>query len=127
MPTPSRLHFTERPNQHTPHRDRFRTLIVRTAAGAAVFAYSGCRAGPKNCRERPRSRADLCKHVNLLDSLLDAIVRLDGDAVVEAGNVFTLELGVPTSAGLVGLEEDVLVTAAGCEFLSTRQRELVLI
>ena len=27
-------------------------------------------------------RADLCKHVNLLDSLLDAIVRLDGDALV---------------------------------------------
>jgi twitching motility protein PilT len=26
--------------------------------------------------------ADLCKHVNLLDSLLDAIVRLDGDALV---------------------------------------------
>src|SRR5829696_10332542 len=27
-------------------------------------------------------RAALCKHVNLLDSLLDAIVRLDGDALV---------------------------------------------
>jgi Xaa-Pro aminopeptidase len=49
------------------------------------------------------------------------------EAAVEAGNVFTLELGVPTSAGLVGLEEDVLVTAAGCEFLSTRQRDLVLV
>jgi hypothetical protein len=33
--------------------------------------------------------------------------------VVEAGNLFTLELGVPTSAGLVGLEEDVLVTVTG--------------
>ena len=32
------------------------------------------------------------------------------EAVVEAGNVFTLELGVPTGAGLVGLEEDVLAT-----------------
>lgn len=49
------------------------------------------------------------------------------EAVVEAGGVFTLELGVPTGAGLVGLEEDVLVTAAGCEFLSVRQRELVLV
>lgn len=49
------------------------------------------------------------------------------EAVVEAANVFTLELGVPTSAGLVGLEEDVLVTAAGCEFLSSRQREIVLV
>jgi Xaa-Pro aminopeptidase len=49
------------------------------------------------------------------------------EAVVEAGNVFTLELGVPTAAGLVGLEEDVLVTATGCTFLSSQQRELVLV
>jgi Xaa-Pro aminopeptidase len=49
------------------------------------------------------------------------------EAAVEAGNVFTLELGVPTPAGVVGLEEDVLVTATGCEFLSSRQRELVLV
>jgi Xaa-Pro aminopeptidase len=49
------------------------------------------------------------------------------DAVVEAGNVFTLELGVPTAAGDIGLEEDVLVTAEGCEFLSSRQRELFLV
>jgi Xaa-Pro aminopeptidase len=49
------------------------------------------------------------------------------EAVVEAGNVFTLELGVPTSAGLVGLEEDVLVTAVGCEFLSSAQRDLILV
>jgi len=53
--------------------------------------------------------------------------RAEAEAVVEAGNVFTLELGVTTSAGLVGLEEDVLVTAAGCEFLSSRQRELILV
>jgi Xaa-Pro aminopeptidase len=43
------------------------------------------------------------------------------DGVVEAGNVFTLELGVMTEAGFVGLEEDVLVTADGCEFLSAPQ------
>ena len=49
------------------------------------------------------------------------------EAAVEAGNVFTLELGVPTGAGIVGLEEDVLVTATGCEFLSSRQRELILV
>jgi Xaa-Pro aminopeptidase len=49
------------------------------------------------------------------------------EAVVEVGNVFTLELGVPTTAGLIGLEEDVLVTAAGCEFLSSRQRALILV
>jgi Xaa-Pro aminopeptidase len=49
------------------------------------------------------------------------------EAVVEPGNVFTLELGVPTAAGLVGLEEDVLVTTAGCEFLSSQQRTVMLI
>jgi Xaa-Pro aminopeptidase len=49
------------------------------------------------------------------------------EGMVEAGNVFTLELGVPTEAGFVGLEEDVLVTATGCEFLSSRQRDLMLV
>jgi Xaa-Pro aminopeptidase len=49
------------------------------------------------------------------------------EAVVEAGNVFTLELGVATAAGQVGLEEDVLVTERGVEFLSSPQRELILV
>jgi Xaa-Pro aminopeptidase len=49
------------------------------------------------------------------------------DGAVEAGNVFTLELGVMTEAGFVGLEEDVLVTADGCEFLSKPQREAIMV
>jgi Xaa-Pro aminopeptidase len=49
------------------------------------------------------------------------------DGIVEAGNVFTLELGVTTEAGYVGLEEDVLVTEDGCVFLSSFQRELMVI
>lgn len=49
------------------------------------------------------------------------------DGRVEAGNVFTLELGLDTPAGYVGLEEDVLVTDSGCEFLSPPQRELMLL
>lgn len=49
------------------------------------------------------------------------------DTVIEAGNVFTLELGILTAAGLVGLEEDVLVTPEGCAFLSTQQRALILV
>jgi Xaa-Pro aminopeptidase len=45
--------------------------------------------------------------------------------VVEEGNVFTLELGVSVPGrGYIGLEEDVLVTATGCEYLSTPQTEL---
>jgi Xaa-Pro aminopeptidase len=47
------------------------------------------------------------------------------NGMVEAGNVFTLELHVPTAAyGQVSLEEDVLVTETGCEFLSHPQRAL---
>jgi len=42
---------------------------------------------------------------------------------VEAGNVFTLELEIFTSAGMIGIEEDVLVTEDGCVFLSELQRE----
>jgi Xaa-Pro aminopeptidase len=49
------------------------------------------------------------------------------EGIVEAGNVFTLELGVQTEAGYIGLEEDVLVTEDGCVFLSSFQRELMVI
>jgi Xaa-Pro aminopeptidase len=49
------------------------------------------------------------------------------EGVVEAGNIFTLELGVMTAAGFVGLEEDVLVTESGCAFLSSFPRELIVV
>lgn len=47
---------------------------------------------------------------------------------VEVGNVFTLELGtfVP-GRGYIGLEEDVVVTPAGLEWLSKPQRKLWLV
>jgi Xaa-Pro aminopeptidase len=45
--------------------------------------------------------------------------------IVEEGNVFTVEYGTPVPGrGYVGLEEDVVVTADGVEWLSTPQREL---
>jgi len=47
---------------------------------------------------------------------------------VEQGNVFTLEYGAPVPGrGYVGLEEDVLVTSDGIEWLSTPQRDLWLV
>jgi Xaa-Pro aminopeptidase len=49
------------------------------------------------------------------------------ERAVESGNVFTLELGVPTAAGFIGLEEDVVVTAQGCVFLSSFPREPILV
>ena len=48
--------------------------------------------------------------------------------IVEEGNVFTLEFGTAVpDRGYIGLEEDVLVTADGIEWLSTPQRELWLV
>ncbi len=46
--------------------------------------------------------------------------------IVEQGNVFTIEPNAATpNYGRVSLEEDVLVTADGCQYLSTPQRELI--
>jgi Xaa-Pro aminopeptidase len=54
-----------------------------------------------------------------------------GDAplgTVEEGNVYTLEFGAPVpDRGYIGLEEDVLVTKNGVEWLSTPQRDLWLV
>jgi len=48
--------------------------------------------------------------------------------VVETGNVFTLELGAAVPGrGYIGLEEDVLVTEDGIEWLSKPQREIWLV
>ncbi|MFW9959700.1 MAG: M24 family metallopeptidase [Candidatus Thorarchaeota archaeon] len=47
---------------------------------------------------------------------------------IETGNVFTLELYVTTkSYGQVSLEEDILVTKTGCEFLTRPQQKLICI
>jgi Xaa-Pro aminopeptidase len=47
---------------------------------------------------------------------------------VEKGNVFTLEPSILVpDYGLIALEEDVLVTADGCEFLSKPQRTLTVL
>ncbi len=47
---------------------------------------------------------------------------------VEVGNVFTLELGVEVpNIGYVGLEEDVLVTENGVEWLAPPQTELMVV
>jgi Xaa-Pro aminopeptidase len=48
--------------------------------------------------------------------------------LVEVGNVFTLEYGTAVPGrGYIGLEEDVVVTSDGIEWLSTPQRELWLV
>ena len=49
------------------------------------------------------------------------------DTPLEEGNIFTLELGVPTSHGWVGLEEMVCVSSTGSEFLVPMQAEIYLL
>lgn len=45
---------------------------------------------------------------------------------VEEGNIFTLELNVKTKHyGYVSLEEDIVVTKNGCEFLTPRQEKFI--
>lgn len=46
---------------------------------------------------------------------------------VEEGTVFTLELGVMTERGYVSQEDEVLVTAEGCEWFSQPQQDIYLI
>jgi Xaa-Pro aminopeptidase len=46
---------------------------------------------------------------------------------MEAGMVFTLEPGIATSRGYVGIEEMVYVTETGTEFLSSPQQEIYLL
>lgn len=47
--------------------------------------------------------------------------------VVEPDMVFTLELGVATPYGYIGIEEEAIVTADGSRFLSPPQTELILV
>lgn len=47
--------------------------------------------------------------------------------IVEADEIYTIELGVETAAGYLGLEEDVLVTADGIEWLAPPQTKLYTI
>lgn len=47
---------------------------------------------------------------------------------IEVGNIFTLELYVTTdNFGQVSLEEDIVITKSGCDFLSRPQQELICI
>ncbi|MPN01665.1 Aminopeptidase YpdF [bioreactor metagenome] len=49
------------------------------------------------------------------------------DTPLDAGNVFTIEPGISIPEGRIGIEEDVVITAAGCEWLTAPQQELILI
>ena len=71
------------------------------------------------------------RHAHDGGSLLGPRWERYGDTVelpVEVGNIFTLELYVTTeNYGQVSLEEDILITRNGCEFLSHPQKKLICI
>lgn len=46
---------------------------------------------------------------------------------IQPGSVYTLELGVATERGYIGLEDEVLVTATSAEYLTPPQRTLICV
>ena len=46
--------------------------------------------------------------------------------MIQTRQIFTLEPAVRTEAGHVGLEEDVVVTERGCEFLSFPRQPILV-
>ena len=139
-----RTWYVRRPGESAPPADverAFRTVVRAIDAGAATLRPGLCGFEVDAAARQVVVEAGYPEFKHGLGHGLGRAVHDGGtmlgprwpcygrntEAVVEAGNVFTLELGVPTSCGLIGLEEDVLVTAAGCAFLSSRQRDLMLI
>ena len=49
------------------------------------------------------------------------------DSPLEAGNVFTIEPGIEIEQGRIGIEEDVVITNDGSDWLAKPQQELILI
>lgn len=49
------------------------------------------------------------------------------DVPLEVGNVFTIEPGIEIAQGRIGIEEDVVITEQGSEWLVPPQQELILI
>ncbi len=46
---------------------------------------------------------------------------------IEPGSVYTLELGVATERGFIGLEDEVLVSSAGADYISPAQKALIIV
>lgn len=139
-----RMWYVRRSGEETPPvsvQHAFRTVVQAIEAGAAALrpGVAGCDVDAAARRVVVEAGYPEFKHglghglgraVHDGGTLLGPRWPCYGkttERLVEAGNVFTLELGVTTEAGYIGLEEDVLVTDRGCEFLSSFQRELILL
>jgi Xaa-Pro aminopeptidase len=49
------------------------------------------------------------------------------ERAIEPNSVYTLELGTDTERGYIGLEDEVLVSTRGAQFISPAQRDLVVV
>ena len=110
----------------------------RRGAAARRGRLGGRRSGsiaPRRCRlpgadvlARPPARPRLRTTAGRFSGRAGTATGTAPYGLVEEGNVYTLEFGTAVpNRGYVGLEEDVLVTADGIEWLSTPQRELWLV
>jgi Xaa-Pro aminopeptidase len=139
-----RMWYVRRPGETAPPqsvRRAFATVVRAIEAGAAVLRPGVCGHEVDAAARKVVVDAGYPEFKHGLGHSLGRAVHDGGtllgprwpcygkapERAVEAGNVFTLELGVATEAGFVGVEEDVLVTERGCEFLSSFQRELILV
>jgi Xaa-Pro aminopeptidase len=135
-----RTWYVRRPGEAEPPEDvrrAYTTVVQAIAAGAKVLRPGVCGHEVDAAGRRVIVEAGYPEFKHGLGHGLGRAVHDGGtllgprwpcygrntDAAVEAGNVFTLELGVMTAAGFVGLEEDVLVTEQGCQFLSSFPHE----
>jgi Xaa-Pro aminopeptidase len=138
-----RMWYVRRPDESAPPeeiRRAFATIVKAIEAGARTLKPGVVGHEVDRAARRVIVEAGYPEYKHALGHSLGRAVHDGGtllgprwqrygktpDGLVEAGNVFTLELGLDTSAGYAGLEEDVLVTSAGCEFLTSFQRELYL-
>ena len=139
-----RMWYVRRPGEAAPPEDvrrAFATVVRAIEAGAAALRPGVCGHEVDAAARRVVREAGYAEFKHGLGHGLGRAVHDGGTMLgprwpcygtmtgrsVEAGNVFTLELGVPTPAGFVGLEEDVLVTDGGCAFLSSFPRGPILV
>lgn len=140
-----RLHYVLRENENLPPQevqDAFKTVIKAISTGAENLkpGVKGWEvdfaarkvitdAGYEEFKHALGHQVGRCVHDG--GCLLGPMWEKYGQSVmyeVEEGQVFTLELHVfVENHGFCSIEEDVIVTKDGCEFLSKRQLELPLL
>jgi Xaa-Pro aminopeptidase len=136
-----RMWYVLRPDEGEPPqavRDAFQAVLTSMRAGVAALRPGVAGWEVDHAARRVLISADYEEPAFALGHQLGQICH-DGGALlgprwprygmrpliaVEQGNVFTVEYALQTPAGIIGLEEDVLVTSNGAEYLSNLQADL---